>query len=72
MERGVCDGRGEVFDQESSKDAPILVVILLDDLGFGGISATGSLLQPSHLDKLASNGLLSMRIDFQASSSAQD
>ena len=35
-----------------------MVVILLDDLGFGGTSATGSVLETPHFDKLASGGLL--------------
>ena len=47
-----------VFEVEAPKDAPNVVVILLDDLGFGGTSATGSVLQTPHFDKLASQGLL--------------
>ncbi len=35
-----------------------MVIILLDDLGFGGTSATGSVLKTPHFDKLASQGLL--------------
>jgi len=47
-----------VFEVTAPKDAPNVVVILLDDLGFGGTSATGSVLQTPHFDKLASQGLL--------------
>lgn len=47
-----------VFEVKAPKDAPNVLVILLDDLGFGGISATGSILQTPHIDKLASQGLL--------------
>ena len=47
-----------VFEVKAPKDAPNVVVILLDDLGFGGTSATGSVMQTPHFDKLASQGLL--------------
>jgi arylsulfatase len=47
-----------VFEVEAPKDAPNVVVILLDDIGFGGSGATGSVLQTPHIDKLASQGLL--------------
>ncbi len=47
-----------IFAVTAPKDAPNVVVILLDDLGFGGTGATGSVLQTPHLDKLASEGLL--------------
>ena len=47
-----------VFEVKAPKGAPNVVIILLDDLGFGGTSATGSVLQTPHFDKLASNGLL--------------
>lgn len=47
-----------VFEVKAPKKAPNVVIILLDDLGFGGISATGSVLQTPHIDKLASQGLL--------------
>jgi arylsulfatase len=47
-----------VFEVKAPKDAPNVVIILLDDLGFGGTSATGSVLQTPHFDKLASQGLL--------------
>jgi arylsulfatase A-like enzyme len=47
-----------IFAVKAPKDAPNVVVILLDDLGFGGSGATGSVLQTPHLDKLASEGLL--------------
>ena len=47
-----------VFDVRAPKGAPNVVVILLDDLGFGGTGATGSILKTPHFDKLASQGLL--------------
>ena len=47
-----------VFEVKAPKDAPNVVVILLDDLGFGGTGATGSVLPTPHFDKLAKNGLL--------------
>ena len=47
-----------VFEVKAPKDAPNVVVILLDDLGFGGTGATGSVLPTPHFDKLARNGLL--------------
>ncbi|MCJ7556666.1 MAG: arylsulfatase [Gammaproteobacteria bacterium] len=47
-----------IFAVTAPKDAPNVVVILIDDLGFGGTGATGSVLQTPHLDKLASEGLL--------------
>ena len=47
-----------VFEVEAPKDAPNVVIVLLDDIGFGGAGATGSVLQTPHFDKLASQGLL--------------
>ena len=47
-----------VFEVKAPKDAPNVVVILLDDLGFGGTGATGSVMPTPHFDKLAQNGLL--------------
>jgi arylsulfatase len=46
-----------VFQVTAPKDAPNVVVILLDDLGFGGTSAFGGVIQTPHFDKLAKNGL---------------
>lgn len=47
-----------VFAVEAPKDAPNVVIILLDDLGFGGASATGGVIGTPHLDKLANQGLM--------------
>ena len=47
-----------VFEVKAPKDAPNVVIILLDDLGFGGTSATGGVIPTPHFDKLASTGLL--------------
>ena len=47
-----------IFEVKPPKGAPNVVIILLDDLGFGGTSATGSVLKTPHFDKLASTGLL--------------
>jgi len=47
-----------VFEVRAPKDAPNVVVILLDDLGFGGTGATGSVLKTPNFDKLARQGLL--------------
>ncbi len=46
------------FEVRAPGDAPNVVVILIDDLGFGGTSATGSVLQTPHFDQLASQGLM--------------
>jgi arylsulfatase len=47
-----------VFEVKAPKDAPNVVVILLDDLGFGGTSAFGGVIRAPHFDKLASQGLM--------------
>ena len=47
-----------VFEAEAPEGAPNVVIILLDDLGFGGTGATGSVLPTPHFDKLAKGGLL--------------
>jgi hypothetical protein len=36
----------------------VVVIVLLDDLGFGGTSATGSVLHTPNMDQVASEGLL--------------
>ena len=46
-----------VFEVKAPKDAPNVVVILIDDLGFGGTSAFGGVMPTPHFDKLARNGL---------------
>jgi len=47
-----------VFAVKAPKDAPNVVVILLDDLGFGGTSAFGGVMHTPELDKLAAEGLM--------------
>jgi arylsulfatase len=47
-----------VFEVKVPVDAPNVVVILLDDLGFGGTSAFGGAIDTPHFDKLASQGLM--------------
>ena len=47
-----------VFEVRAPKDAPNVVIIMLDDVGFGGAGATGSVLKTPHFDKLASEGIL--------------
>lgn len=47
-----------VFEVKAPKDAPNVVIIMLDDLGFGGTSATGSVLNTPEFDALAAEGLL--------------
>ncbi len=47
-----------LFEVAAPEGAPNVVVVLLDDLGFGGTGATGSVLETPHFDKLATNGLL--------------
>lgn len=47
-----------LFQVEAPKGAPNVVVILLDDLGFGGTGAIGSVIPTPRFDKLASQGLL--------------
>jgi arylsulfatase len=47
-----------VFEVKAPEGAPNVVVILLDDLGFGGTSAFGGVIQTPHFDKLAASGLM--------------
>jgi len=47
-----------VFDVKAPKNAPNVVVILIDDLGFGGTSTFGGVIETPGLDKLASHGLM--------------
>ncbi len=47
-----------VYEVKPPKDAPNVVIVLLDDLGFGGTSAFGGVIQTPHMDKLAANGLM--------------
>ena len=44
-------------DSPSSTDAPNVVVILLDDTGFGNLGCYGSTIDTPHMDALAENGL---------------
>ncbi|HEY9048057.1 MAG TPA: arylsulfatase [Ohtaekwangia sp.] len=43
--------------KQAPKDAPNVVWILLDDVGFGAISTFGGLIKTPNLDSLANNGL---------------
>ncbi len=45
------------FNVTTPKDAPNVVIILIDDLGFGATSTYGGPIQTPTMDKLASNGL---------------
>ena len=45
------------FRVEAPEDAPNVVIILIDDLGFAGTSAFGGAIQTPHFDKLAEGGL---------------
>lgn len=47
-----------LFEVRSPEGAPNVVVILLDDLGFGGTSAFGGVMPTPNFDKLASGGLM--------------
>lgn len=47
-----------VFQVKAPEKAPNVLIVLLDDIGFGGTSVTGSILKTPHFDKLAANGLL--------------
>lgn len=46
-----------IFEVKAPKKAPNVVVVLLDDLGFGGTSCFGGVIQTPEIDKLASQGL---------------
>ena len=47
-----------VFQVKSPKDAPNVVIIMIDDLGFGGTSAFGGSIPTPTFDRLAKNGLV--------------
>ncbi|TWT67699.1 Arylsulfatase [Posidoniimonas polymericola] len=47
-----------VFEVKAPKDAPNVMIILIDDLGFGGTSAFGGVTQTPSFDRLAKNGLM--------------
>ena len=47
-----------VFELKAPEGAPNVVIILLDDLGFGGTSAFGGVIETPHFDRLASQGLM--------------
>ena len=47
-----------MFTVKPPKKAPNEVVVLLDDLGFGGTSAFGGVVDTPHFDRLARRGLL--------------
>lgn len=45
-------------EEKPPKDAPNVLLILLDDTGFGHLGCFGGLTETPHMDRLASNGLL--------------
>ncbi len=45
------------YNPKAPKDAPNVVLILLDDVGYGSISTFGGLIQTPTFDSLANNGL---------------
>jgi arylsulfatase len=46
------------FEVKAPSGAPNVVIVLIDDIGFGGPSALGGPLQTPTMDRLAANGLL--------------
>jgi arylsulfatase len=47
-----------VFQVKAPKDAPNVVVILLDDIGFGGMGSFGGVMNTPEFDALAAEGLM--------------
>lgn len=47
-----------VFEVKAPKDAPNVLIIMIDDLGFGGTSAFGGVTPTPTFDRLARNGLM--------------
>lgn len=47
-----------LFAVNAPQDAPNVVIIMIDDLGFGGTSATGGVIPTPNFDRLAQGGLL--------------
>lgn len=47
-----------LFEVKAPKDAPNVLIIMIDDLGFGGTSAFGGVIPTPHFDRLAKNGLM--------------
>ncbi|MBI5250610.1 MAG: sulfatase-like hydrolase/transferase, partial [Desulfomonile tiedjei] len=47
-----------IFQVKAPKDAPNVVIIMLDDLGFGGTSAFGGVIPTPTVERLAKNGLI--------------
>ncbi|PQP33828.1 arylsulfatase, partial [Desulfobacteraceae bacterium SEEP-SAG9] len=46
------------FEVKAPKDAPNVVIVLIDDLGFGAPSTLGGPLSMPTMDRLAANGIL--------------
>jgi len=47
----------QVFEVKAPKDAPNVIIVLVDDLGFGGTSHFGGPMQTPTMDRLASEGV---------------
>jgi arylsulfatase len=57
------------FVVQAPKDAPNVVIILIDDIGFGHMSTFGGAIEAPTLEKLAKNGLIYNRFHTTALSS---
>ena len=55
-----------IFEVKAPKGAPNVVVVLLDDLGFGGTSAFGGVIETPQIDRLAREGLMYNRFHTTA------
>ena len=51
------------FEVKAPNGAPNVVIVLIDDIGFGGPSTFGGPLRTPTMDQLAQSGLLAQRLD---------